>query len=84
MEVSELLVNLMGLSSAMECLGHQQRFNAAPHAPYSDRTNKSSVGNYNFRGNVWERLLVTLYEGMQKERTEVPAKRRRRRRQAQS
>ena len=31
-EVWELLVNLMGLSSAMESLGHQQRFNAAPHA----------------------------------------------------
>ena len=76
-EVWELLVNLMGLSSAMESLGHQQRFNAAPHAPYGDRTNKSAVGNYNFRGNVLERLLVTLQEGMQKERTEVPAKRQR-------
>ena len=44
-EVSELLVNLMGLSSAMECHGHQQRLNVAPHAPYSDRSNKSAVGN---------------------------------------
>ena len=81
-EMWELLVNLMGLSSAMESLGHQQRFNAAPHAAYGDRTNKSAVGNYNFRGNVLERLLVTLQEGMQQERTEVPAKSQRSRRQA--
>ena len=75
--VWEVIVNLMGLSSAMESLGHQQIFNAAPHAAYGDRKNKSEVGNYNFRGNVVERLLVTLYEEMQKERTEPPAKRRR-------
>ena len=61
-EVWELLVNLMGLSSAIESLRQQQRF------------------NYNFRGNVLDRLLDWLYEGMQKERTEVPAKRRRKRR----
>ena len=61
-EVWEVLVNLMGLSSAIESLRQQQRF------------------NYNFRGNVLERLLEWLYEEMQKERTEVPAKRRRKRR----
>ena len=81
-EMWEVIVNLMGLSSAMESLGHQQIFNAAPHAAYGDRKNKSGVGNYNFRGNVVERLLVTLQEGMQKQRAEVPAKRQRRRREA--
>ena len=54
----------------MESLGHEQRFNAAPHAPYGDQTNKSSVSNYNFTGIVLGRLLVTLYEEMQKEQTE--------------
>ena len=81
-EMWEVIVNVMGLSSAMESLGYQQVFNAAPHAAFGDRMNKSAVGNYNFRGNVWERLLVTPQEGMQKERTEVPAKRQRWRRQA--
>ena len=76
-EVSELLVNLMGLPSVMECLGHQQRFNAAPHAPYGDRSNKSAVGNYNLRGNVLELLLVMLYEETQKGQREPPAKRQR-------
>ena len=61
-EVWEVLVNLMGLSSAIASLRQQQRF------------------NYNFRGNDLERLLDWLYEEMQKERTEVPAKRRRKRR----
>ena len=61
-EVWEVLVNLMGLSSAIASLRQQQRF------------------NYNFRGNDLERLLDWLYEEMQKGRTEVPAKRRRKRR----
>ena len=75
-------MNLMGLSSAMESLGHQQIFNAAPHAAYGDRRNKSGVGNYNFRGNVVERLMVMLQEGMQTEVTQKPPKRRRGKRHA--
>ena len=67
-------MNLLGLSSAMESLGHQQIFNAAPHAAYGDRTNKSGVGNYNFRGNAVERLMVMLQKGMETEGDEEAAK----------
>ena len=81
-ETWEVIVNLMGLSSVMESLGHKRIFNAAPHATYGDRTNKSGVGNYNFRGNAVERLMVMLQEGMQTERTEKPPKRQRGKRQA--
>ena len=81
-ETWEMIVNLMGLSSVVESLGHKRVFNAAPHATYGDRTNKSGVGNYNFRGNAVERLMVMLQEGMQTERTEKPPKRQRGKRQA--
>ena len=77
-EVWELMVNLMGLSSAMQSVGHQQRFNAAPHAPYGDRSNKSGVGNYNFRGNVLERLLSARYRHAQEQPSDWSAKRARR------
>ena len=81
-EAWEVIVNLMGLSSVMESLGHKRIFNAAPHATYGDRTNKSGVGNYNFRGNAVERLMVMLQEGMQTEGTQKPPKRRRGKRHA--
>ena len=48
-----------------------------PHgalAAYGDRTNKSGVGNYNFRGNAVERLLVMLQAGMETEGDEAAAK----------
>ena len=73
-ETWEVIVNLMGLSSVMESLGHKRIFNAAPHATYGDRTNKSGVGNYNFRGNAVERLMVMLQTGMETEGDEEAAK----------
>ena len=59
-EMWEVMVNLMNLSSAMESVWHQEQFNAALHAQYGDKINKSFVGSYNLRGNVVERLLGQL------------------------
>ena len=56
----EVMLVLIGLASAMETVSAQQRFNAASHAPYGHKTNRSGRGNYNFRGNVLEQLLETL------------------------
>ena len=73
-ETWEMIVNLMGFSSVVESLGHKRVFNAAPHATYGDRTNRSGVGNYNFRGNAVERLMVMLQTGMESEGDEEAAK----------
>ena len=59
-EMWDVIVNLMNLSSAMESVWHQEKFNAAPHAQHGDKINKSFVGSYNLRGNVVERLLGQL------------------------
>ena len=56
----EALVNLMNLSSVIPSVYGQEIFNAASNAVYGDRLNRSSVGSYNFRGNVVERLLTYL------------------------
>ena len=56
----EALVNLMNLSSVIQFVCGQAVFNARANAEYGDRVNRSSVGNYNFRGNVLERLLRHL------------------------
>ena len=56
----EALVNLMNLSSVIPSVHGQEIFNAASNAVYGDRLNRSSVGSYNFRGNVVERLLTYL------------------------
>ena len=56
----EALVKLMNLSSVIPSVYGQEIFNAAPNAVYGDRLNRSSVGSYNFRGNVVERLLTYL------------------------
>ena len=77
-EVWELMVNLMGLSSAMQSVRHHQKINAAPHAPYGDRSKKSWVGNCNFRGDVLERLLSTLYTHAQEQPSDWWTKRSRR------
>ena len=58
----EALVNLMNISSVVHSLGGQAVFNALANAEYGDRVNRSSVGNYNFRGNVLERLLLHLLQ----------------------
>ena len=66
-EMWEVMVNLMNLSAVMESVWHQETFNAAPHAQYGDRVNRSSVGSYNLRGNVVERLLTLLFKKRRQE-----------------
>ena len=63
----EALVNLMNLSSVIESVFVQAVFNAPANAVYGDRLNRSSVGSYNFRGNVVERLLTYLLHRRQEE-----------------
>ena len=63
----EALVNLMNLSSVIPTLYGQAIFNAPANAVYGDRVNRSGVGNYNFRGNVLERLMTHLLQRSQKE-----------------
>ena len=63
----EVLVNVMNLSSVIESVFVQEVFNAPANAVYGDRLNKSSVGSYNFRGNVVERLLTYLLQRSQEE-----------------
>ena len=63
----EALVNLMNLSSVIESVFVQAVFNAPANAVYGDRLNRSSVGSYNFRGNVVERLLTYLLHRKQEE-----------------
>ena len=69
----EALVNLMNLSSVVHFLGGQAVFNARANAEYGDRVNRSSVGNYNFRGNVLERLLLHLVQRSKEEALRVSA-----------
>ena len=69
----EALVNLMNLSSVIESVFVQAVFNAPANAVYGDRLNRSSVGSYNFRGNVVERLLTFLLKRRQQEFREVSA-----------
>ena len=69
----EALVNLMNLSSVIESVFVQAVFNAPANAVYGDRLNRSSVGSYNFRGNVVERLLTFLLKRRQQESREVSA-----------
>ena len=69
----EALVNLMNLSSIVHSLGGQAVFNAPANAEYGDRVNRSSVGNYNFRGNVLERLLPHLLQRSKEEALRVSA-----------
>ena len=63
----EALVNIMNLSSVIESVFVQAVFNAPANAVYGDRLNRSSVGSYNFRGNVVERLLTYLLHRRQEE-----------------
>ena len=63
----EALVNLMNLSSVIVSVVDQAVFNAPANAVYGDRLNKSSVGSYNFRGNVVERLLAYLLHRREEE-----------------
>ena len=63
----EALVNLMNLSSVIPSVCGQAVFNAPSNAEYGDRLNRSSVGSYNFRGNVVERLLTYLLQRSQEE-----------------
>ena len=63
----EVLVNVMNLSSVIESVFVQEVFNAPANAVYGDRLNRSSVGSYNFRGNVVERLLTYLLQRSQEE-----------------
>ena len=69
----EVLVNVMNLSSVIESVFVQAVFNAPANAVYGDRLNRSSVGSYNFRGNVVERLLTFLVKRRQQESREVSA-----------
>ena len=69
----EALVNLMNLSSVIESVFVQAVFNAPTNAVYGDRLNRSSVGSYNFRGNVVERLLTYLLHRKQEEAFAVSA-----------
>ena len=69
----EALVNLMNLSSVVHSLCGQAALNAPANAEYGDRVNKSSVGNYNFRGNVMERLLPYLLRRSKQEALRVSA-----------
>ena len=59
-EIWEAVVNLMNLSSVIVCVHHREVFNAHGNAVCVNRRNESSVGRYNFRGNVVERLLSYL------------------------
>ena len=69
----EVLVNVMNFSSVMESVCFQEAFNAPSNAAYGDRVNRSSVGSYNFRGNVVERLLTFLFRQRRKEPREASA-----------
>ena len=69
----EALVNLMNLSSVIHFVCGQAVFNAPANAVYGDRLNRSSVGSYNFRGNVVERLLTYLLHRSQEEALAVSA-----------
>ena len=66
-------MNVMNLSSVIESVFVQEVFNALANAVYGDRVNKSSVGSYNFRGNVVERLLTFILKRRQQESREVSA-----------
>ena len=63
----EALVNLMNLSSVIHFVCGQAVFNVPANAEYGDRAKRSSVGNYNFRGNVVGRLLPYLLQRSKKE-----------------
>ena len=69
----EVLVNVMNLPSVMESVCFQEAFNDVSNAVYGDRVNRSSVGSYNFRGNVVERLLTFLLKQTRKEPREASA-----------
>ena len=69
----EALVNLMNLTSVVHSLCGQAVLNAPANAEYGDRVNKSSVGNYNFRGNVLERLLPYFLRRSKQEAFRVSA-----------
>ena len=66
-------MNVMNLQSVMESVCFQKAFNAPSNAVYGDRVNRSSVGSYNFRGNVVERLLTFLLKQRRKEPREASA-----------
>ena len=72
-EKLEALVNFMNLSSVIHSVCGQAVFNAPANAVYGDRLNRSSVGSYNFRGNVVERLLTYLLHRSQEEALAVSA-----------
>ena len=69
----EALMNLMNLSSVIHSRCGQAALNSHANAEYGDRVNKSSVGNYNFRGNVLERLLPYLLRRRKQEAFRVSA-----------
>ena len=73
-EMWEAMFSMINMASIILSTDHKDRINTSPTAPYGDRVNKSSKGNYNFRGNMLERLLTWLYEGQQLEHGVQPWK----------
>lgn len=73
-EMWEAMFSMINMASIILSTDHQDQINTSPTAPYGDRVNKSSKGNYNFRGNMLERLLTWLYEEQQREHGVQPWK----------